>query len=397
MLLTACGGDSQSELSITEQARLGAPPEVGKFMIKAQQSYENGHYNYALSMTDSAEAYAPNLADIHFIRGKIYTDMNQIEIANEAFKVTLEVDPAYPGANFSQGQNSFRRGQLREALGLFEKELEIGETTGIWRETGRIYAQLNEPDSAITAYTKAIELDSTNTAAIMWLGQLQEDAGDLELALETSKKGLAVQPDNPNYRYIIGSILNRLDRPEEAKEYLLGVAIERPWHHGAQYNLAQVLTQLGETEEADVYFAKAEKAQKHQQEINEAQTEINRDPTNLENWIELADLHRKSNQLDRAADAYRRAVALVPENLALQSNLAGVILEMGDPEEAMKRYQAIAKVNPNMAEVWVNMGVCMAQLGAKDQAISAWQRALRVDPRNKAAKTFLSRADQIGS
>ena len=308
---------------------------------------------------------------------------------------TRRQDPEYPGANFSKGQNSFRRGQLREALDYFDREKNIGETSGLWRETGRIYAQLGEPDSAVVAYENAIRMDSTNTAAIMWLGQLHEDTGELEKALEVSKIGLQLQPDNPNYKYIIGSILNRLDNPQEAQGYLEEVAEQRPWHHGAQYNLAQVYSQLGMDSKAKKYYDRAEDAQQHQQEINEAQTDINREPNNLEHWVKLADLHRRSNQLDRTVEAYKVAVTLDPGNLHLQSNLAGAILQMGKPKDAIRRFRAILGVDPNLADVWVNMGVAQAQLGLKSQAQKSWDSALKVDPSNRAAKRFLSRIDDI--
>ena len=50
----------------------------------------------------------------------------------------------------------------------------------------------------------------------MWLGQHYEEMGELNQALEVSKAGLKLRPDNLDYKYLIGSLLFRTERAEEA-------------------------------------------------------------------------------------------------------------------------------------------------------------------------------------
>ncbi len=95
-----CGTDSDA-LSRTEQARRNANPKAVEFLINAQGAYEAGYYNGALILTDSAAQYAPELADIPFLRGRIFTTMRQYELARTAYEETLKRDPAYPGVYFN--------------------------------------------------------------------------------------------------------------------------------------------------------------------------------------------------------------------------------------------------------------------------------------------------------
>ena len=313
LLLLGAGCSSRSEhgaFSSTEAERLRVNPNVVQFLVEAQRAYERGAYEMALALSDSAEQYAPDLADVHFLRGVVYTQLNQLHIAEAAYDVVLELDPVYPGARYNKGLNAFRRGKLRDAITYYQAEREIEESANLMLELGRAYAKLGEPDSARLAYERALALDSTHATVYMWLGQLYEELGEFDQALTYSQAGLRLRPDDLDYKYIIGSLLFRSGQIDEALGYLEPVAELRPWHHGAQFNMGQVLMRLGREDEAQRYFVQADSAQQRQQKINEAQETINRDPQLLDNWIELAMLLRESGQLDLAVEALKVATSM---------------------------------------------------------------------------------------
>ncbi len=393
ILILAAGcalGDSRT---ITEKKRESVPPLVARFLVEGERAFDRGVYGVALAMTDSVEQIIPDLADLHFLRGKVYTQLNQLETAQFAFQMVLNLDPEYPGARFEMGLNSFRRGKLRDAIGLYQEERELGEWSGLLHELGRAYAKLGEADSARAAYEAAIRLDPDNAMAFMWLGQLLEESGDMQEALETSLKGLALRPDNLDYQYIVGTQFFRTERAADALPYLEPVARERPWHHGAQFNLGQVYMRLGREEEARTYFARADSAQQVQQQVNEAQDAINHDPETLENWLLLAGLLRRSGQFDKAIEAYKVIVSFIPWDLSLQNNLAILFMEDGQHEVAIDRFQAILRADSTLTSAWLNLGVAYANSGETVRARSAWQRLLAIDPGHMTARQFLSRLD----
>jgi len=385
-----CGSKSeQGALSVTEQQRLSVEPKVAQFLLEAQQAYQRGAYGLALAYTDSVERFAPNLADLHYLRGVVYTQLNQLPVAQAAYETVLEIDPVYRGARFNMGLNAFRRGKLRDAIDYFQEERALEATSDLLLELGRAYAQLGEPDSARMAYQDAIRLDSTNATAYMWLGQLHEELGDFDQALAFSRQGLRLKPDNLDYKYVIGSLLFRSGQVEEAAGYLEPVAEKRLWHHGAQYNLGQVLMRLGREEEAQGYFAQADSAQQLQQQINEAQTAINRDPESLDNWVNLSLLLRKSEQYDLAVEALKVAVSMEPTNLFLQSNLALLLMESGHSDAAIRRFQAILGLDSTLADVWFQLGVAYANAGHREEAQAAWNKTLRYKPGHLLVRTYL--------
>ena len=384
-------GSEQESMTVTEKMRLTLHPKVGMFLIEGQRAYERGAYQLALAYTDSAESFAPRLADVHFLRGMLYTQLNQLEVARAAYETVLELDPAYKGARYNMGINAFRRGKLRDAIDLFQAEKELEATSKLYLEVGQAYAKLGEPDSARMAYEQAIALDSTNATAFMWLGQLYEELGELDEALKYSREGLRQRPDNLDYRYIIGSLLFRTEQIEEAADYLQPVAEERPSHHGAQYNMGQVLMRLGREDEAQAYFARADSAQQLQQQVNDAEKAINLEPEKLENWTNLGQLLRKAGHLDKAVEAYKVAISLDPWNLYVQNNLAILMMENGDMDGAIRRYRAILGLDSTLAEVWLNLGVAYANTGRTAEARRAWQNTLKHEPGHRGARAFLAR------
>lgn len=391
LLVAGCAqGDSRT---ITERKRETVPPQVARFLVEGERAFDRGVYGVALAMTDSVEQVMPDLADLHFLRGKVYTQLNQLETAQFAFQMVVELDPEYAGARFEMGLNNFRRGKLRDAIGLYQEERELGEWSGLLHELGRAYAKLGEADSARAAYEAAIGLDPDNAMAFMWLGQLLEESGDMQEALETSLEGLALRPDNLDYQYIVGTQYFRTERAADALPYLEPVASERPWHHGAQFNLGQVYMRLGREEEARAYFARADSAQQVQQQVNEAQDAINHDPETLENWILLAGLLRGSGQFDKAIEAYKVIVSFIPWDLSLQNNLAILYMENGQHEVAIDRFQAILRADSTLTSAWLNLGVAYANSGETARARSAWQRLLGLAPGHVTARQFLSRLD----
>ncbi len=366
-------------------------------MLQAEAAWRQGNYLHALALTDSIEQYVPELADTYFLRGRIYTDLNQLDIANAAYATALAADEQYRGAHMNIGVNYFRRGRLRDAITAFRHEEAVMPNTHLYLEMGRTYAKLGMADSAQWSYEQAIAIDSTNTTAYMWLGQLHEEMGDFETAIALSKRAAEIRPESADYRYVIGTQLLRTGEVEEAVAQLRTVVEERPWHHGAQYNLGQALMRLGEEAEAEVHFALAEEAQQMQQEVNEAQEAVNRNPRDVQNWFRLSEAHRQAEMYDRALDAYKRAIAIIPNDLRMHINLASLMLESGDIDGAIARYRMVVDHDPSLTDAWLNLGVAYGNAERYDEARQAWEMTIRLDPGNRTARNNLNRLARMAS
>ena len=390
ILLAGCQEAGESPRDISMQQRRALPAEGVSYLLKAQNAFRQGAYALALVYTDSLEQYNPELTDLHFLRGRIYTGMNRANLAQESYEKALEIDPWYQGARLNLGNVLLRRGKTRDALHVYQEAMERFPSSDVSLQIGRTYAELGIVDSAQTAYETALELDSTNVTAYMWLGQLCEDNGEYEKALNVSREGLELNPENLRYQYLVASQLVRLGENPRAIDYLQPITEAWPWHAGAHYNLGQALIRSGQESLGEDYLTRADSLQKQEERLEELEGLADMNPSEITRWVNLGNAYQKSGRLEEARDAYNIALGIEPWNVAVQTDIATLTKLQGDTLQAIQRYLDILRRNPQYGDVWVNLGVAYAQTGRMKQAREAWKDALKYEPGNSMAKEYLA-------
>lgn len=409
LLLTArCSGE-RGAAAEGPQGRAVAPEAVA-YMEQMQRAYNQGAYQAALVYADSAARYAPDVPDIPYYRGLVYTRLNRFDLSEPAYRKALDLDPTYRAAWFKLGNDAFLQGQYHEALRRYRKELEVIRTSdaetkqffqdvdrealpSILLQIGRTHQLLNQADSARAAYERSLGLDSTNAQAYVWLGELAESQGELDEAIRLAQRALELDPHNVDYRYLLGSLLNRTGQAEEAVPLLTQVVQRRPWHEGATYNLGQALLRTGQREQGQFFLGRVDTLQALEAEVAEAQAAAYQQPENRHRWLELADLLLGSGRLDEAMNALSVAQYLAPDDLAVQNDMANLVLAMGDTTQALQRFQAIVQQDPTFADGWFNLGVVYAMAGDFEAARAAWNRTLEQAPEHPEARAYLQRLD----
>lgn len=383
--------DSEKSNREVELQRRSANPEAAGYLVEAEEAYRQGAYRKALALTDSARSLAPDLADIQFLRGHIFTELTQLEEAEKAYRAVADQVPGYQGVWFNLGNIEFRRGRFRRAITLYQKEMEQQPSARGFTNIGRSYSRLGKPDSAIYALNRALEQDSSHASAYMRLGQVYEDEGQLQKALEYSRKGLELEPENPDYQYIVGSQSYRTGQTEQAVEHLREVVEKRPSHHGAHYNLGQALLRIGREREAKRHLARADSLEQIESEIENLRSVAQSHPDNVQTWLELGARLRDLQRYEEALDAYRVARSLAPTNIVVRGNIANLYQAMGRSDRALRQYRVILEQDSTVVPAWFNMGVIYANNGQKEHARRCWQNVLQYAPDHQRARSYLRR------
>ena len=253
-------------------------PAARHFIRLSSEALERRDFAQAFAFTDSVAALAPELADIPFLRGRIYAGLNRPDKADSAYRATLAIRPSYPGVWNNLGNTAWLRQEYSKSVGYYHRELEIAPDPRPWLGIARAYIELGRTDSARYAFGQALALDSTFAQAHFGVALLLDDLGDFEGALRNARRALRHAPDNHEYRYHAASFLVKLGRWDEALAPLEAVAQEWPWHQGAHYNMAQVLMRLGYADEAQAVQQYAEELRALQAEITNLTTAPERMP-----------------------------------------------------------------------------------------------------------------------
>jgi predicted CXXCH cytochrome family protein len=102
-----------------------------------------------------------------------------------------------------------------------------------------------------------------------------------------------------------------------------------------------------------------------------------------EAWVELGDAYRRAANLEEAAGAYRRALALAPRSARAASQLADALLRLGRVEAAVAVLEPAARSED--ADVLRVLGVAYGQLGRLDDSIRVLKRATQLVPERAMA------------
>ncbi|KAF2446043.1 TPR-like protein [Karstenula rhodostoma CBS 690.94] len=100
----------------------------------------------------------------------------------------------------------------------------------------------------------------------------------------------------------------------------------------------------------------------------------------------------RMDTLKQAVKCFEDAIrASGGKNLMAKMGKARVSYSMGKYAEALKAYQSILESSPGLIDPdpRIGIGCCFWQLGFKDDAATAWQRSLDLNPRSKIALTLL--------
>ncbi len=384
------GGEGEPEGTGNAMSRQAVDDTTVSMLVQSQRALKQGALRKSLALADSVVHRAPRLADGHFQRGRVLSELKRFDEAETEYRKVLSLDPQYQGAWFNLGNNAYRRQNFEKALRYFQNEQEQFASASTLVEIGKAYGAIGKPDSAQWAYERALSLDSTAAAAHARLGRLYEEEGKPEAALRHSRRALELAPDNVNYQYVVGSHLFQLGRYEEAIERLESVIEKRPWHQEAHYNLGQALVRTGKQDKGKRYLSAADSLDKQQREIERLESVAKDQPDNPKRWKTLGDAYRRAGRLDRAREAYSIALYLRPTSPTLRDQMAQLAAERGNYKAAVTHYRTLLRRNPNFTDGWFNLGVLYAQNGETEKARKMWERVLQQNPNHPRARDYLT-------
>jgi predicted O-linked N-acetylglucosamine transferase (SPINDLY family) len=90
--------------------------------------------------------------------------------------------------------------------------------------------------------------------------------------------------------------------------------------------------------------------------------------------------HYARGDFVRAAQRFREAVRLVPDDLGARINLAVALRGQGDFRAAVPVLSMIVEMRPDFAEAHADLGVCYNRLRRNAEAISCFERAIALGP-----------------
>jgi len=97
-------------------------------------------------------------------------------------------------------------------------------------------------------------------------------------------------------------------------------------------------------------------------------------------FIRAANEFQVADDIDRAEQAYRKALEYNPQNSDALNGIGSVLGRRGRVEEAILYFRQALEMDPNNIEAYHNMGLALTNQDRLDEALQYYGRALEVDP-----------------
>jgi tetratricopeptide (TPR) repeat protein len=298
-------------------------------------------------------------------------------------------------ANHAQAMYYFTLGHLQELQ--FEQDY---ETTG----------KIDVSSDAIESYKKALALEPNSPVIMERLAEVDAESQRIRDAVQQAQAVLAIEPNNLAAHRLLARIyvralgdanegdaqmsdvtkavnelqailklapddsqsglwLARLYRAQnkasDAEKVLKNILQKEPDNGEALEQLSQLLIDEGRAPEAITLLAQAAD-QFSSPDIYDV----------------LGDAYTQAKQFDKAETAYKKAVAMDPDDPGHRHGLADTLLSENKFSEALEQYKKLTQLEPGTAENYLRMSQLYSQLGQFNDAEASLMRAKQLNPGN---------------
>ncbi len=209
--------------------------------------------------TDDLLAYEDWLKGVDHI-GRFTPEDNRL--AREHFTAAYQRDPGFARAiaqvavshtmDFIMGWSADPQASLDEAKSLARRAAEIDpDVTQVYWALSNVYARTQQPELALAAIDRSVELDPNFADGHAWRGFMLGYEGKCRESLQANARAMRINPAYP-YWYLHGRAIGEIceQRFDDAAATLRLVLQRNPTWHPARMMLAGVYAYLGRSDDA---------------------------------------------------------------------------------------------------------------------------------------------------
>lgn len=116
--------------------------------------------------------------------------------------------------------------------------------------------------------------------------------------------------------------------------------------------------------------------------ITALELEVQKNPNNGEAWTQLGNLYYDTSQVKKAITAYSRALAILPANADILTDLAVMYRLDKQPNMALESLDKAIETNARHEFARLNKGIILLyDLNRAPEALQVWQELLAINPK----------------
>lgn len=344
-------GEKEKALTLYQKIIEGFAQHRGsEFVLLAHLNrasiYEKeGEKEKSLKEYESAMTLEPENTTLRLKLGTLYYTLKDYTQAKKLFVGIAEKEPKNLEANYYLFVIALEEKKWEEAIVHAKKVAQLKkDDPRIYFQMGYLYGLSRDLKKALKALKKAIELDPNNPDNFYLLGLTYQDANKYEKAEKSYIRALELKPDNPDILLQLASLYDRKKEIEKALELFKKII-------SLQAKNALALNYVGYT------YA--------EQGVN----------------------------LEEAENLIRQALETDPKNGAYIDSLGWVYFQKKDYEKARILLEEASQVLEDPV-ILDHLGETYQLTGRLPEAKNTWEKALKLDPKNKTLRNKLKEINQ---
>lgn len=419
-----------------------------ELLLVGDAAAARGDFVAAIEAFSGARALKPDSMAAHLKRGEAYWRRRELESATRDLRRAIELDPSAPRPRELLGDVSYAMGRYDRAAERYREYVELDDSSHrLFYKLALAHYRAAQPRACVTALGTALQLDDLSAETHYLRGLCLRDANRPEDAITALERAVALSPAMLQCREELADAYGRLGRsdariaqleallalePGPSREVALGLAYASS---GDSTSAVQVLSRAARRYPAygytyvalggvwlDIAHARDDRvalnkaiealqsaadiegsgealllsgralllagdAETAERALQQATEELPVDPAAF-NY--LADAAERLGHLDVAREALIDYDSLSPDTSEafragrLAWKVAELSMRLRDPRTALVWYERVAAAAPPDAALLVRIAEAHAANGNVNGAAAALDRALAMDPSNRA-------------
>lgn len=392
------------------------PDTLRSALTEAAAALKQGDYARAQRILDALPSGLAGHPDRLHLLGLTHKTAGRLKDAENTLRQSLQAQPRQPAVLANLGNVYKAQGRLDAAEQAYRQALALDDKFfDAWKNLGLLLAAASRDEEASQILEQAAGRNARDPAIWTTLGQCYRRLGDFDRSCESFHRALAVRPQHANALAGLGQTLRMMGRPEDAagcfdKVHELGAATievlvaradvaadqgrydeavaryqavleHDPQHTAAHVQLSEVLWQTGAESTYGGSFRRALEQYPDNPQLlaawceglantgagDEALRQLQARPSLVERYpLLLAARARRQaahNNVDKAAESFRQALELTPDDANLSLDFAQFAIYCGDYEDALAALRVTERHRPDDQLLWACRGLCWRLLG----------------------------------
>lgn len=322
---------------------------------KAIELQNNGALNEAETIYLKMLEAMPENSDVWNLLGLVAQSKGNAGRAADCFLSAIRYAPTPFAPHFFNLGLTYRMlGKKREALEALRRAADLQpDLKEAWNYLGLTQEEIGDHQEAVRSFCRALDIDGNYSEA---RANLCFYTNDKETLLQ-----LADEQESDFQANLLAA--ESCGDPTEREHYLRRATMANPYHTGGLLALAEARRAAGDEAEALQLYHKV----------------LNLDENATEALLGAADIYLARGDLERAELYYKKSFDITRDIAGAHLNYGTLLYRSGRKSEALEEYRAAAVLEPERPEISYNLALVLKDLGDYEEALglmfNAHQRA----------------------